>query len=142
MRCPLTRARICALMYPTSVPTYSKEIGTSSSITDATLTTGSGGGAAAPDLSPQPAIAAAASTTTSRFARGERTTNARVARGSFPASVIITSARIVSCIEPRVEKARQVWHHNPCQHHTTGICETKLPSSFILYFLGQRASAL
>src|SRR6266568_1054420 len=56
MRCPLTRARICALMYPTSVPTYSKEIGTSSSITDATLTTGSGGGAAAPDLSRLPRV--------------------------------------------------------------------------------------
>src|SRR2546427_9643224 len=59
MRWPLTRARICAVMYPTSVPTYSTDIGTSFSITGSTLTTGVGGGAAAREASPQPAAAAA-----------------------------------------------------------------------------------
>src|SRR5439155_24838987 len=67
-RCPATRARICALMYPTNVPTHSEEIGTSCSSTEATLTTGGGGAVAAPDFSPQPARAAA-STTASRHAR-------------------------------------------------------------------------
>src|SRR5437879_7681694 len=62
MRCPLTRARICALMYPTSVPTYSTEIGTSCSVTEATLTTGSWGADAAPDFWLQPASAAARTT--------------------------------------------------------------------------------
>src|SRR5438876_10540125 len=46
-------------MYPTSVPTYSKVIGTSRSTTGSTLTTGAGGGAAARDASPQPAATAA-----------------------------------------------------------------------------------
>src|SRR5437763_10901234 len=54
-------------MYPTSVPTHSEEIGTSSSSTDATLTTGGGRAVAAPDLSPQPA-SATASTMASRRA--------------------------------------------------------------------------
>src|SRR5437667_10608731 len=59
MRCPLTRARICALMYPTSVPTHSAEIGTSFSTTGSTLTTGAGGGPAARDVSLQPTATAA-----------------------------------------------------------------------------------
>src|SRR5438477_3656988 len=54
-------------MYPTSVPTHSEEIGTSCSSTEATRTTGGGGTAAAPDLSPQPA-SATASTMASRRA--------------------------------------------------------------------------
>src|SRR5262245_18865666 len=67
MRCPLTRARICALMYPTSVPTYSTEIGTSCSVTETTLTTGGGGPAAAPDFRLQPA-SVEVTTTASRTA--------------------------------------------------------------------------
>src|SRR5512132_2950738 len=64
-------------MYPTSVPTHSAEIGTSCSTTGAILTTGTGGGPAALDLSPHPPIAAAANTT-SRPAPPERTMDARI----------------------------------------------------------------
>src|SRR4029450_4203408 len=51
-RGPATRARICALMEPTSDPTYSTEIGTSRSTTDSTFTTAGRGGAVARDASP------------------------------------------------------------------------------------------
>src|SRR5882762_3253382 len=69
MRCPATRARICAVMYPTSDPTYSTEIGTSCSITGATLTRG--GACAAPDLSPQPETVAASNAASRPGQRGE-----------------------------------------------------------------------
>src|SRR6266581_838252 len=42
-------------MYPTRVPTYSTEIGTSRSTTGSTFTTGAGGAAVARDASPHPA---------------------------------------------------------------------------------------
>src|SRR6059036_436841 len=42
-------------MYPTRVPTYSTEIGTSRSTTDSTFTTAAGGDAVARDASPHPA---------------------------------------------------------------------------------------
>src|SRR5437773_5814041 len=42
-------------MYPTRVPTYSTEIGTSRSTTASTLTTAGGGAAVARDASPHPA---------------------------------------------------------------------------------------
>src|SRR5437588_585513 len=58
-------------MYPTSVPTHSAEIGTSSSSTAATLTTGGGGVVAAPDFSPQPASAAASTMASRRAPTGE-----------------------------------------------------------------------
>src|SRR5438309_3517491 len=58
-------------MYPTSVPTHSEEIGTSSSSTEATLTTGDGGAVAAPDLSPQPASATASTMASRRPPAGE-----------------------------------------------------------------------
>src|SRR5438876_9827654 len=42
-------------MYPTRVPTYSTEIGTSRSTTDSTFTTAAGGDEVARDASPHPA---------------------------------------------------------------------------------------
>src|SRR2546428_14071579 len=62
MRCQLTRARICELMEPAGVATYATEIGTSCSVTEATLTRGSWGADAAPDFWLQPASAAARTT--------------------------------------------------------------------------------
>src|SRR5262245_16037969 len=49
-------------MYPTSVPTHSVATGTSFWITGSTLTTGAGGGTAAPDVSRQPVANAARAT--------------------------------------------------------------------------------
>src|SRR6267378_3908126 len=48
-------------MEPTSVPTYSTEIGTSRSTTGSTFTTAGGGGAVAREASPQPAAVIATS---------------------------------------------------------------------------------
>src|SRR5258708_3516704 len=50
-------------MYPTSVPTHSAEMGTSFSTTTSTLTTGTGAGPAARDVSLHPAPPIAAATT-------------------------------------------------------------------------------
>src|SRR6266403_1479607 len=86
MRCPATRARICAVMYPTSDPTYSTEIGTSCSITGATLTRGGGGACAAPDLSPQPETVAASNAASRPGQRGENV---------FISVVCITHLRVV-----------------------------------------------
>src|SRR5438874_2605384 len=113
-------------MYPTSVPTYSTEIGTSRSTTGSTFTTAAGGDAVARDASPHPA----AVITTSPISETTSSLRLSIIR-------LLLSSGAEGKRTGAISATQKIHHRENPTAGEQGL-RTRSPS---LYFFAQRASA-